>query len=45
MAMLCANTFNIQTINLSILHNYFDDPNKIIFCTPQQNRSSRLSLC
>jgi len=26
-----ATSFNILAINLSILHNYFDDPNKIIF--------------
>jgi len=34
-----------QAIDLSILHNYFDDPNKIIFCILQRNRSFRLSLC
>jgi len=26
-----AESFNILTTNLSVLHNYFDGPNKIIF--------------
>jgi len=26
-----AKSFNIVAINLNVLHNYFDDPNKIIF--------------
>ena len=26
-----AENINILVINLNILHNYFDDPNKIIF--------------
>jgi len=40
MIMNAAKSFNILATGLSILHNYFDDPIKIIFRSAfQQNRS------
>jgi len=31
-----AKSFNVLLTNLNVLHNYFYDPNKIIFCVTTQ---------